>query len=74
MSDAGGEKRRYFWYAFAVLGVLAVGGMALLLVVVLGSGLGTSLDRSDFRTEPEALAFVSDHLPAPRRSTSLRTG
>jgi hypothetical protein len=59
---------RKIWFAFGVLGVLgvlALGGLVLVAVWVLGTDLGTSLDRSDFRTEREALEFVSDHLPAP---------
>jgi hypothetical protein len=57
--------RRNIWLALGVLGVLALGGTVLLVVAVLGAGLGTDLDRSDFRTEREALDFISDHLPAP---------
>jgi hypothetical protein len=56
---------RAVWISLGALGVLALGGVLLLVVYVASTGLGTSITRSHFRTEREAVDFVSDHLPVP---------
>lgn len=57
--------RRAVWVSFGVLGALALGAGALIVGALASVGFGTGMDRSDFRTEREAVDFVSDHLPAP---------
>jgi hypothetical protein len=59
------QKIWWVFGALGLLGVLLIGGLVAIAVWVLATGLGTNLDRSDFRTEHEALDFVSSHLPAP---------